>query len=177
MPHGWKSTRTHRQLIIWTRTSSRERRCRCVSIRLVFLNHGSHGAAASVRDDDRSKHDSRASIDENPDVHPAISDPRFCFNRLLLHVTSRTSQVFPAVGWDDRTTIKPSNFAPHGNFGPILARSVASLDELCTKHEHQNEVRKSKVFMMLFSFFCRMRFDDSKPFWKKGLLFPWGLKL
>jgi hypothetical protein len=32
-------------------------------------------------------------------------------------------------------TVKVSNFEPHGNFGPFLARFVASLDELCTKNE------------------------------------------
>ncbi len=40
------------------------------------------------------------------------------------------------------------NFVPHGNFGPILARSAASLYEFCTKHGH-NEVFKSKVLLQL----------------------------
>jgi hypothetical protein len=30
--------------------------------------------------------------------------------------------------------VKTANFAPHGNSEPILARSVASLDEFCTNH-------------------------------------------
>jgi hypothetical protein len=49
-----------------------------------------------------------------------------------------------------------------------LARSVASLGELCTENE-QNRVCKSEVFLQpsISSFFCRTRFDDSKPFWEK----------
>jgi hypothetical protein len=39
-------------------------------------------------------------------------------------------------------TMKASNFASHGNFGPILAKFLASLDGFCTKHE-QNKVFKS----------------------------------
>jgi hypothetical protein len=32
-------------------------------------------------------------------------------------------------------TVKASNFGPHGNFGLLLASSVASVDESCTKNE------------------------------------------
>ncbi len=54
-------------------------------------------------------------------------------------------------------------------FGLFLARSVASVDESCTKNE-QNRIYRSKSFLELLfsSFFCRTRFDDSKPFWKRG---------
>ncbi len=64
--------------------------------------------------------------------------------------------------------MKATNFAPHGNFGRILERSVASLDEFSTKNE-QNKVCKLKIFLQLLfpPFFCRTRFDDSNPFWKK----------
>jgi hypothetical protein len=62
-------------------------------------------------------------------------------------------------------TVKASNFGPHGNFGLFLASSVASMDELCTQNE-QNRICRSKVFPQLLfsSFFCRTRFNDSKPF-------------
>ncbi len=75
-------------------------------------------------------------------------------------------------------TVRASNFGPHGNFGPFLASSVASLDESCTKNE-QNQIFRSKVFLELLfsSFFCRMRFNDSKPFYKRGPTFPLGPKL
>jgi hypothetical protein len=71
-------------------------------------------------------------------------------------------------------TVEASSFAPHGNFGHILAKSVASVGEFCTKHE-QNKVCKSKVQLKLIfhSFFRRLRFDYSNnPFWKKGSKFP-----
>jgi hypothetical protein len=55
-------------------------------------------------------------------------------------------------------TVKASNFAPHQNFGPILARSVASLGQLCTKNE-QNKAFKSKVF-----YFLHFSVDDSMLF-------------
>jgi hypothetical protein len=60
-------------------------------------------------------------------------------------------------------TVEASNFGPHGNFGLLLARSVASLGESCTKNE-QNRVWESYVFLQLSfsSFFWRMRFDDFK---------------
>jgi hypothetical protein len=32
-------------------------------------------------------------------------------------------------------TVNASNFGPHGNFEPFLARSVASLGEFCAKDE------------------------------------------
>jgi hypothetical protein len=53
-------------------------------------------------------------------------------------------------------TLKAPNFGPHGNFGPFFASFVASLDESCTKHEH-NQICGSKVFLQLVftSFFCR----------------------
>jgi hypothetical protein len=52
-------------------------------------------------------------------------------------------------------TIKASNFGPHGNFGPLLARSVASLGEFCAKNE-QNQLCKLKVCLQrsFHSFFC-----------------------
>jgi hypothetical protein len=31
------------------------------------------------------------------------------------------------------STVKASNFGPHGNFGRFLASSVASVDKSCTK--------------------------------------------
>jgi hypothetical protein len=75
-------------------------------------------------------------------------------------------------------TVKVSNFGPHGNFGVFLASSVASMDELCTQNE-QNRICRSKVFPQLLfsSFFCRTRFNDSKPIQKRGPKFPWGPKL
>jgi hypothetical protein len=62
-------------------------------------------------------------------------------------------------------TVKASTFGPHGNFGLLLASSVASVVESCTKNE-QNQICKSNVFLQLLfsSFFCRTRFNDSKPF-------------
>ncbi len=62
-------------------------------------------------------------------------------------------------------TVKASNFGPHGNFGPYLARSVAHLSEYCAKNE-QNRLCKSNVCLQLLfhSFFSRTRFDNSKPF-------------
>jgi hypothetical protein len=48
----------------------------------------------------------------------------------------------------DVGTVKACNFGPHGNFGPLLARSVAVLGELRIKNE-QNRVCKSKVFPQL----------------------------
>ncbi len=62
---------------------------------------------------------------------------------------------------EEDATVKASNFAPHGNFGPILARSVAAFDEFCTKHE-QKKVHKSIVFLQLLfrSFSCKSRFED-----------------
>ncbi len=52
------------------------------------------------------------------------------------------------------------------------------MDESCTKNE-QNRICRSNVFLQLLfsSFFCRRRFNDSKPFWKRGLTFPWCPKL
>jgi hypothetical protein len=53
------------------------------------------------------------------------------------------------------TVHQASNVAPHGNFGPIRARSVADLDESCSKHE-QNKVFKLKAsfFYNLYSCHC-----------------------
>ncbi len=75
--------------------------------------------------------------------------------------------------------VKAANFGPHGNFGLFLASSVASVDESCTKKTEQNQICRSKVFLQLLfsSFFCRTRFNDSKPFWNRGPKFPWGPKL
>jgi hypothetical protein len=40
-----------------------------------------------------------------------------------------------------KDTVEASTFAPHGNFGPILARSIASKDQSCKKKKHeQNKV-------------------------------------
>jgi hypothetical protein len=55
-------------------------------------------------------------------------------------------------------------FEPHGNFGPFLASSVASLDELCAKNEQSLILKSSVVPQVSFSSFCKKRFDDSKPF-------------
>ncbi len=79
-------------------------------------------------------------------------------------------------------TVKASNFGPDGTFGPfflsLFASLVASFDESCTKYE-QNRICRSEVFLQLFLslIFCRTRFNDSKPFWKRGPKFPWGFKL
>jgi hypothetical protein len=42
-------------------------------------------------------------------------------------------------------TVKASNFRHHGNLEPVLASSVASLDEICIENE-QNRVCKSERF-------------------------------
>jgi hypothetical protein len=65
--------------------------------------------------------------------------------------------------------VKVFKFAPHGNFCPVSSRSVAFLDEFCTKNE-QKKVFDSKLFLELLfpSFFCMTRFDDCKPFSKKS---------
>ncbi len=75
-------------------------------------------------------------------------------------------------------TVKASNFGPHGNLGPFLANSVASLGEFCAKNE-ENRLCKSKVCLQLLfhSFLCRTRFDNSKSSRKNGPKFPWGPKL
>ncbi len=74
---------------------------------------------------------------------------------------SRKTAKFPLL----LITVKASNFGPQGNFGLFLASSVASVDESCTKNEH-NRICRSKVFLQLLfsSFFYRTRFNDSKPF-------------
>ncbi len=66
------------------------------------------------------------------------------------------------------TTVKASNVGPHGKIEPFLVKFVASLGEFCTKNE-QNQLCKSKVCLrlVLSYFFCRTRFDNSKPFCKK----------
>ncbi len=75
-------------------------------------------------------------------------------------------------------TVKAPNFGPHGNFGSFFASSVASLDESCTKYE-QTQICRSNVFLQLLfsSLFCKMLFNYSRPFWKRGPKFPWGPKL
>ncbi len=72
-------------------------------------------------------------------------------------------------------TVKASNFGPHGNFGLFLTSFVASVDESCTKNE-RNRICRSEVFLQLLfsSLFCRTRFNDGKPFWKRGPKYPWG---
>jgi hypothetical protein len=45
-------------------------------------------------------------------------------------------------------TVKASNFGPHGNFEPFLARSVASFGEFCHKNE-QNRLCLIKVCLQL----------------------------
>jgi hypothetical protein len=68
---------------------------------------------------------------------------------------------------DSVCSVKASNFRPHGHFGPFFCKFLVSLDESCTKNE-QNRICGSKVFLrlLIFSFFCRTRFDYSNPFWK-----------
>jgi hypothetical protein len=52
--------------------------------------------------------------------------------------------------WNE-STVKASNFGPHGNFGGLfLASSVASVDESCTENE-QNRICRSKVSLQLFA--------------------------
>ncbi len=66
-----------------------------------------------------------------------------------------------------KITVKASNFEPHGNFGPILARSVASLGDLCTKNEQNRVYIKFIDNFHFLHFFFWERFDDSKPFWER----------
>jgi hypothetical protein len=76
------------------------------------------------------------------------------------------------------STVKAPNFGPHGNFGLFLASSVASVDESCTKNEKNRTCRPNIFIKLLFSlFFCRTRFSDNKPFWKRGPKFPRSPKL
>jgi hypothetical protein len=44
-------------------------------------------------------------------------------------------------------TVKVSNFGPHRNFGPFLARFVASLGEFCAKKLKMNRLCKLKVYL------------------------------
>ncbi len=69
-----------------------------------------------------------------------------------------------------KNCLPASNFACHEHFATILARTIASLDEFCTKRE-RNRVWKSKYFLrLLFSLlFCGTRFDDSNLFRKKKI--------
>jgi hypothetical protein len=78
----------------------------------------------------------------------------------MCHKKLRDESIVPMMG-----TVKAPNFGPHGNFGPFLARSVASLNEFCAKNE-QNQSCKLKVSLQLsfHSFFCKTRFDNRKPF-------------
>ncbi len=75
-------------------------------------------------------------------------------------------------------TVKASNFGPHGNFGPFLARSVASLGEFCVKNE-QNRLRKSKV--CLNCYYIHFPVGRVLIIWivllKHGPKFPWDPKL
>jgi hypothetical protein len=56
---------------------------------------------------------------------------------------SRYNRVF-------RTTVKVSNFGPHGNFGLFLASSVASVDVSCTK-KNRTEFVDLKFFYNFYS--------------------------
>ncbi len=48
------------------------------------------------------------------------------------------TSVRQSLAWrPEEHTVQFSNFAPHGNFGPIIARYLASLDKLYTSHEQQ----------------------------------------
>jgi hypothetical protein len=63
------------------------------------------------------------------------------------------------------STVKGSNFGPHGHLGPFLACTVASLDESSTKKKmNRTGFANLKFFLeVLFSSFFRgSRFDDSK---------------
>jgi hypothetical protein len=62
------------------------------------------------------------------------------------------------------------NFAPRGNFGAILARSLASSGEFCTQDE-QNEVCKWKVFTNVYS--IHLSVGDKMS----NVMFPRGPKL
>ncbi|MCU0551893.1 MAG: SDR family NAD(P)-dependent oxidoreductase [Leptolyngbya sp. Prado105] len=70
-----------------------------------------------------------------------------------------------STSYDHGIRVKACNFEPHGNIAFTLTRSIVSLHELSIKHE-QNQIWGSKGFLQLLlsSFFCRTRFDDSKPF-------------
>jgi hypothetical protein len=60
------------------------------------------------------------------------------------------------------TNVKASNFGPHVNFGPFLARSIASLGEFCAKNE-QNGLSKSKVRLQLLFYFSVGCVFDNTP--------------
>jgi hypothetical protein len=64
---------------------------------------------------------------------------------------------------DIGATVKASNFEPHGNFGPFLARFVPYLGVFVPK---MNQLRKSTVCLQLLfhSFLCRTRFVKRKSF-------------
>jgi hypothetical protein len=49
-------------------------------------------------------------------------------------------------------TVRACNFQSHGNFGPFLASSIVSVDELCTKNE-QNRIYEQFSVTFIFSFF------------------------
>jgi hypothetical protein len=54
------------------------------------------------------------------------------------------------------STVKASNFGPHGNIGLFLASSVASVDESCANIEPNRICRSEGFLQLLFSsFFCR----------------------
>jgi hypothetical protein len=77
--------------------------------------------------------------------------PNFVLARrkwLNVNITSDSAVVGP------QHTVIASNFGPHGNAGPFLANSVASLGELSTKNE-QNRFCKPEVLLHLqFSVGC-----------------------
>jgi hypothetical protein len=66
-----------------------------------------------------------------------------CFPLLRFHIAP--------VDGSEISTVKASNLAPHGNFGPILRRSVASLDEFYTKHEQRTYFANRKFFCHFYA--------------------------
>ncbi len=61
------------------------------------------------------------------------------------------------------STVKASNFGPHGNFAPFTARFVASLGKFCAKNESNLKMKRLFLQLLSHSLFCRKRFDNRKP--------------
>ncbi len=68
------------------------------------------------------------------------------------------------------STANASNFGPQGEFGPLFASFTAFLGEFCAKKKkNRTEFANRKLVYNFYSmrFFCRPRFDNRTPFWKK----------
>jgi hypothetical protein len=98
--------------------------------------------------------------------------------KVLRYLAPKKPQRNKRTRWKALSTVKAPNFGPHGNVGLFLASSVASADESRTKNEQNRTCRPNVFLQLLFSsFFCRTRFSESKPFWKRGPKFLCGPKL